>query len=303
MMCRLRTPLILLLALAASANAQNRALVDRGGSTGFIQLEAESFKKLSPRQQTLAYLLTQASIAIDPIIYDQNSRFGLRQKRLLEAIVTTVPVRPPIVAFTKLFWANRGNHNDLTAQKFLPEFSFETLRTAAGLALQKGAFASSPYGTPPIRSQADLDRELDELGASLFDPSFEPTITAKSPQGNRDMLQSSANNFYSNVSLADLLNFHELYPLNSRLVNTPDGKLVEEVYRAGTPDGKIVPGLYASFLRKAIDYLEKAWPYAEPGQQPVLEALIRYYQTGEPADWIRPADGARLTHFHSVNCF
>jgi dipeptidyl-peptidase III len=283
----LRTRAILFLSGSLLATGQNGALVDRVGSTGFIQLEAESFKKLSPRQQALAYWLTQASIAIDPIIYDQNSRFGLRQKRLLEAIVGTVPVRPPIVAFTKLFWANRGNHNDLTAQKFLPDFSFEELRAAASLALLKRGFASNPYDTPPIRNQAELDRELDELRASLFDRAFEPTITAKSPQGSRDMLQSSANNFYSNVSLADLLNFRELYPLNSRLVKTPDGKLSEEVYRAGTPDGKIAPGLYAPFLRKAIEYLEKARPYAEPGQQPVFDALIRYYQTGEPADWIR----------------
>lgn len=281
-----RTLFSLLLACGAGANAQHLALVDRVGSTGFIQLEAESFKQLSARQQTLAYWLTQASIAIDPIIYDQNSRFGLRQKRLLEAIVSVAPDHPRIVAFTKLFWTNRGNHNDLTAQKFLPEFTFEELKAAASQGLQKGGFKSSPYGSPSIRSQTDLDRELTELRASLFDPSFEPTITAKSPNGNRDILQSSANNFYSNVSLADLQGFHEMYPLNSRLVRTPNGKLVEEVYRAGTPYGKIAPGLYASFLGKAIQYLEKTRPFAEPGQQPALDALIRYYQTGASEDWI-----------------
>src|SRR5215469_359305 len=80
---------ILLTLLAASAAfSQNRALADRVGNTGFVQLEAESFKTLTPRQQSLAYWLSQASIAIDPIIYDQSSRFGLRQKRLLEAVVS-----------------------------------------------------------------------------------------------------------------------------------------------------------------------------------------------------------------------
>ena len=77
------------------------------------------------------------------------------------------------------------------------------------------------------------------------------------------------------------------HPLNSRLVKAPDGKLVEEVYRAGTPDGKIPPGIYAQFLKKANEYLEKARAYAEPGQDQVLAALIRYYQTGDPADWIQ----------------
>src|SRR5579862_6876876 len=62
-------------------------LVARVGDTGFVQVRAESFDKLTPQQKALAYWLTQASIAIDPIIYDQLSRFGLRQKRLLEEIV------------------------------------------------------------------------------------------------------------------------------------------------------------------------------------------------------------------------
>ena len=114
----------LILVFAWSAAADDRALVDRVGTTGFVQLEAESFKKLSPREQALTYWLTQASIAIDPINYDQNSAFGLRQKRLLEAIVrhkdASNPARRKIEDFTKLFWANRGNHNDMTAQNFSP---------------------------------------------------------------------------------------------------------------------------------------------------------------------------------------
>jgi dipeptidyl-peptidase-3 len=279
--------LALIVLTCVAGVAQDRPLVERVGSSGFIQLEADSFKTLSPRQQTLAYWLTQASIAIDPIIYDQNSRFGLRQKRLIEAVIGHADASPKIKEFAKLFWANRGNHNDLTAQKILPEFTFEELKAAAVQALRKGAFASSPYGAPPIRNQADLDRELNELRASLFDPAFEPSITAKSPQGKLDILQSSANNFYSGVSLADLKDFHDAHPLNSRLIKGPDGKLKEEVYRVGSPDGKIPPGLYAPFLRKAIDYLDKARAYAEPGQDKVIDILIRYYQTGDPAEWIR----------------
>jgi dipeptidyl-peptidase-3 len=270
--------------------AERTSLVERVGTTGFVQLEAASFQSLPPKEQALAYWLTQASIAIDPIIYDQNSVWGLRQKRLLEGILRhsqsiPAPALGKIADFTKLFWANRGNHNEMTAQKFLPGFTAAELKAAALAAQHNGAYKSAAYGLPALAGEDALNRELDVLQRSLFDAGFEPTITAKSPAGKLDILQSSANNFYQNVSLAELKGFTEKYPLNSRLVKGPKG-LVEEVYRAGTPDGKIAPGRYAQFLKKANEYLEKASAYADPGQAKALAALIRYYQTGAFDDWL-----------------
>lgn len=276
---------VLLCVFATCASAQEqRVLVDRVGSTGFIQLEAESFKDLSPKQQALAYWLTQASIAIDPIVYNQLSRYALRQKRVLEMIVSNPDgvnpaVYEKVVAFTKLFWANRGNHNENTAQKFLPAFTYDELKRAGQVALEhggRGTFGSEAFA-----------KEIDELRAAFFDPEFEPMITAKSPKSGLDILQASGNNFYKEVKLADLANFKEQYPLNSRLMKTPDGRLEEQVYRAGTPDDSVKPGLYAEFLSKANEYLRKAQEVAEPDQAKVIGDLMRYYQTGDPQDWIR----------------
>jgi dipeptidyl-peptidase III len=288
----LRSAFLLFAFASGALAAGNHALVDRVATTGFIQLEAPSFDSLTPRQQSLAYWLSQASIAIDPINYDQNSLYGLRQKRMLEELMRhpdrlNPQMRRKLSDFSKLFWANRGNHNEMTAQKFLPEFTSQELKTAASAVLAAGGFQVTPYNVPPIRNQADLDRELTVLQPSLFDAAFQPLITAKSPQGNLDILEASANNFYFDVSMKDLKNYHDAHPLNSRLVKLRDGRLEEQVYRAGTPDGKVPPGYYAQFLKKANEYLEKARAYAEPGQDQVLAALIRYYQTGDPADWIR----------------
>ena len=246
-------------------------MADRVETTAFIQLRADSFASLTPQQQAVAYWLTQAAIAIDPIIYDQASRFGLRQKRVLEAIVghpqgVKPDVYAKITAFTKLFWANRGNHNDMTAQKFLPPFTYEELVSAA-----KGA------------GRGDLTTEIGELKASLFDPAFEPMTTAKSPRDGKDILQSSSNNFYFGVSLADLKGFTEKYALNSR-VTKENGKIIEQPYRTGTPDGKVPPGLYAQYLRKANEYLGKAREVADPAQAKAIAALIRFYQTAEFKD-------------------
>lgn len=284
-----------LLSLSAIAWSQARtgdvaeARVDRVGSTGFVQLEADSFHQLDPRQQALAYWLSEASIAINPIIYDQLSRFGLREKRVLELIVAhpegvNRASYAKILAFTKLFWANRGNHNETTAQKFLPEFTFDELRTAGLAALHLGGSGFT---------DAAFEKEIEDLKPSFFDPNFEPLTTAKSPRGGLDILQASANNFYSGVTLADLKNFTEHFPLNSRLVKV-NGHLEEQVYRAGTPDHRVPPGLYAQCLGKANSYLEKAAALAEPGQAKTIRDLIRYYQTGEykdllqfDTDWVR----------------
>ena len=275
-----------------SAAPVKSTLVERVSSTGFLQLEAESFNKLTPREQALAFWLTQSSIAIDPIIYDQLSRYGLREKRLLEALVSHPQDAKPevmtkITAFTKLFWANKGNHNELTAQKFLPEFTFEELEQAGVGAIRNGLRIGDPYGTGhPIQTEAEFGAEIQDLKPALFDPAFEPMITAKNPEGGLDILQASANNFYVGVALADLKEFHERYPLDSQLVKA-GGKLQERVYRAGTADGRIPPGLYARFLKKAIEHLQKARAFAEPGQDTAIGDLIRFYQSGEPEDWLR----------------
>jgi dipeptidyl-peptidase-3 len=269
------------LALTLAAQDHPNALVTRVGDTGFIQLQADSFRQLTPREQALAYWLTQAAIAIDPIIYDQQSRWGLRQKRLLEGIVShskgvPAPVLSQIVDFTRLFWANRGNHHEMTSQKFLPGFTFDQLRDAGLQAIRNGASLGSP---------AEFTRELETLRPSLFDAAYEPSITAKSPRGGLDILQASANNFYENVSLAGVKDFEERYPLNSRLAKI-GGKLVEQVYRAGTTDGKVPPGYYAEYLSKADEFLERAAKLADPAQAKAIRALIHYYQTGDPSDWL-----------------
>lgn len=277
----------------ASAMTMPTALVDRVGSTGFIQLRAGSFNSLEPKQKELAYWLTQASIAIDPIIYDQLSAYGIRQKRLLEEIVSRPEgidptTRKKVVEFTKLFWASRGNHNDMTSQKFLPDFTFEELQKAAEQAFTNGGFRTAYADLPPLASPASVAKEVDDLKASLFDPNFEPMITAKSPQGGKDILQASSNTYYEGgISLVDIKDLKPKYPLNSRLVKEPNGELKEEVYRAGTPDGSVPPGLYATYLKRANEALANARRVANPKQAEVIGDLIRYYQTGDPNDWLK----------------
>ena len=272
--------------------AGENPLVARVGDTSFVQVRAESFNSLSPQQKALAYWLTQASIAIDPIIYDQLSRFGVREKRLFEEILAhpagiDAQSLARITDFAELFWGNRGNHNDITAQKFLPTFTFDELKQAALTAQKNGAMKTAYADLPPIATPGQLTKELEDLRASLFDPAFEPMSTAKNPKPGEDILKASSNTFYEGLALNDLLNFREQYRLNSRVGKDRDGKLRELVYRAGTPDGKVAPGLYAVYLKKAIDCLQNAQKFAEAQQGQVIGDLIRFYQGGDFNDWLK----------------
>jgi dipeptidyl-peptidase III len=269
----------------AAAKAEPSSLAARVGDTGFIQLTTDSFAGLTADQKMDAYWLSRAAIAVDPIAYDQNSAVGLREKHLLESILTHAngidpAVQKKIAEYTMLFWGNKGNHDANTAVKILPEFTADELRAAAEQASKNGA----RLGTPTM-----MARELKELNQDIFDPNFQPKLVQKNPPNGEDILQASSENFYDGVTMKDLAGFTEHYALNSRLEKV-DGKLVEDVYRAGTPEGVtpvIPPGRYARELSLAIRDLQQAVKYAPPSQQKVINDLIRYYQTGERADWIR----------------
>jgi len=125
------------------------------------------------------------------------------------------------------------------------------------------------------RFDEPADRLLDRLAPMLFDPSYDAVVTSKNPGHGRDILEASANNLYVDVRMSDLDGFDERYGLNSRLV-TRDGRLVEEVYKAG--------GKYDRDIRAIIGHLDDALPYASAALAASLRALMRFYRTGEKAD-------------------
>jgi dipeptidyl-peptidase-3 len=267
-------------AALAAPPAGPSPLVERIGDRAFIQVKTPSFSKLTAAQKVLAYHLTQAAIQLDPIFYDQMSTYGLTAKRLVCGLVedpSRLPAasRKAIVEYAKLFLGNGGNHNETTNQKFVPGIPYAQFAAAAEAARAKGA---------RLGTRAQLAATLASLERPLFDPAFEVSITEKDPPKGQDILQASSNNYYQGVSLADLKGFVETHPLNSRLVKT-NGKLVEQVYRAGTPDGRIPPGLYAKELQAVDRELEQAARAADPQQAKVIRALIRFYQTGDLKDW------------------
>jgi hypothetical protein len=147
----------------------------------FIQLRAPSFQALTPRQQALAYWLTQASIAIDPIIYDQFSAYGLRQKRLLEEIMAHSQGNRPggwpknrRVCQTFLGQPRQPQRPDL-AEISCPASLSSNWKSARLMSAQHNGAFQTPYAD--LAAAQDSQRSparTRRLAGFVFRPTFEP---------------------------------------------------------------------------------------------------------------------------------
>lgn len=265
-------------------------LLEQVGEAAVVQYYADGFERLPVDQKILIWHLYLAALAGRDIYYDQRYRHSLEMRQILEQVLRHCPDRPdllPIVAevrrYTKLFWINSGPHNNMTARKFV-------LRCSAA-ELARVVHASEADGARfPTRSGERTEELLARLEGPFFDPNVDPMVTSKSPGAGADVLTASANNLYSNVTTAELEGFRERYGLNSRLIGTADG-LVEEVYR--------VNGRYHAQIARIVQHLRSAAPYASSRTREALEALIRFYESGEDEDrvaydiaWVRDNDSA-----------
>ena len=257
---------------APAAPADRKYLLERVDDAAVVQLYADGFTSLPLKQKTLIYHLYQAALAGRDIFIDQKHKDALEMREVFEQIIAHAQGVDPtslgeIVRYAKLFWLNNGPYNNLTARKFVLNLTPQQLKDAV--------YASAKAGAKYMTWEKTIDDKLARLGPMFFDPNVDPIVTNKSPGPGKDILQASANNLYSGVKVSDLKGFTEKYGLNSRLVKK-DGKLVEEVWKVG--------GMYGNYISEIIKHLEAAKPFAEPPMAKALDALIKFYQTGEEAD-------------------
>lgn len=254
--------------------AERKYLLERVGDASVVQLYADGYSSLPLKQKTLIWHLYQAALAGRDIFIDQKHKDALEMRGILERIVANpqgvdAATLAEVQRYTKLFWINNGPYNNLTARKFVLTCTPDAFAAAARAA---GADAAAVARLQPM----------------FFDPAVDPIVTNKTPGAGRDILQASANNLYSGVSMADLKGFDEKYGLNSRLVKQ-NGTLVEEVYR--------VDGRYGRYIAEIVRHLEAAKPFAEPPMVKALDALIAFYRTGKVKDreaydiaWVQDKD-------------
>ena len=273
---------------AAGAGDTRPYLLEQVGEAAVVQLYADGFDALPLREKTLIWHLYQAALAGRDIYYDQRYVHNLEMREVLEEILTHPAGIDPVTLdeihrYTKLFWINTGPYNNLTARKFVLECTPEAFAAAAVAAAASGAAFPLPEGET-------IEEMLDRLKPMFFDPSVDPSVTNKTPGAGRDILASSANNLYVDVTMDELQGLDERYGLNSRLLDR-NGELIEEVYR--------IDGKYGPQIAEIVTHLEAAVPFATESMAAALRALVRFYRTGETADrraydmaWVQDQDSA-----------
>ena len=279
-----RTSLINLLSyLYTMQNKSFNYFLEQFADIKIMQFEVPGFEKLTLRHKRLLFNLSQAALCGRDILYDQNYKYNLLVRRVLEAIYTgysgdrnTNDFAAFIIYLKKVWFAN-GIHHHYSAEKFVPGFSITYFKTL---------IQQTPLNSFSLKKDSSLESMTALVEQILFDPTMAPLKINQSD--STDLLVYSAVNLYEGVSQKEAEDYYSAlknpedtkpvsHGLNSRLVKQ-NGKLVEEVYKVG--------GLYSEALEQIVFWLTKAMGETEnDSQQKVLHKLIDYYQTGDLKTW------------------
>lgn len=256
---------------------------ERFADIQMLRYQVPGFQDLSLRQKTLIYHLSEAALLGRDILWDQNGRFNLRLRRVLEAVYVhfsgdrSSQEWAAFCTYIKRVWFSNGPHHHYGCDKFQPAFTQQFLHEA--LANLYGQGIATGYPT-----QEALEQELFPF---IFDPTFMPKRVNQA--AGEDLLLTSACNYYApGITQAEAEAFYAqqkaqgdpnrpvMYGMNSRLERAADGTLVERVWRAG--------GMYGPAIERIVQKLTLAIPYAEcDKQRQVIRSLIDFYETGNLA--------------------
>lgn len=257
----------------AKDNSGFNYVVDRFADIEVLRYKVPDFEKLSPRQKALVYYLTEAAIAGRDILWDQNGKYNLPIRVMMENVYTNFSgdknsaQYKALEKYLKQIWFGNGIHHHYSMDKFVPEFDEAFLRSEV---------SKLPSGKQPS--------DIDMLCKVIFDPS----VLAKrvNQAEGADLIVTSANNLYEGVTQKQVEDYYNAmkdttivnpisYGLNTRVAMV-DGKVTEQPYRIG--------GLYNDAIVRIVDNLKKAREYAENDKQAeVIDKLIEFYTTGDLA--------------------
>ncbi len=252
--------------------------VDRFADIQVLRYQVPDFDKLSLKQKTLVYYLTEAALNGRDILFDQNCKYNLQVRQLIEALYTNYKGDKAnadyqgLELYLKQVWFGNGIHHHYSMDKFSPTFSQAFF--------EKELKKLSKDQLPLAQGQtvADFTQVMTRV---IFDPSF--MAKRVNLADGVDLIQTSATNIYEGVTQKEVEDYYAKlkkpneknpisYGLNTKVVKE-NGKVVEKPYMVG--------GLYDAAISKIVENLKEAVKYAErPEQAAYINKLIKFYQNG-----------------------
>lgn len=253
--------------------------VEQFADLQILRYRVPGFEDLSLKQKELVYYLTEAALQGRDILFDQNGKYNLTIRRMLEAVYTgykgdkNTPDFKAMEVYLKRVWFSNGIHHHYGSEKFVPGFTPEFFRQAV---------QSVDAATLPLAEGQTVEQLCEEVFPVIFDPTVMPKRVNQA--AGEDLVLTSACNYYDGVTQQEAEDFYNAlknpqdetpvsYGLNSRLVKE-DGKIQEKVWKVGD--------LYGQALEKIVYWLKKAEGVAEtPEQKAVIAKLMEFYETGD----------------------
>jgi dipeptidyl-peptidase III len=247
-------------------------LIDEFADIKIMRYQIPGWETLTLSQKEYIYHLSEASKAGRDILWDQNFKYNLEIRRVLENILNKYDGDRNCDEFAKfttyakrVFFSN-GIHHHYAEDKIIPE-------------------CTSDYFSSLMKSTGNEDK-IELLIPIIFDPALYPQ--RKYTGNDKDLLLSSAVNFYEGVTKQEAVDFYNnlsnpsdstpiSYGLNSKLCKK-DGIIYENTYK--------LDGLYSKEISNIISHLEKAMLVAENDiQKDYINKLINYYKSGDLKLW------------------
>lgn len=255
-------------------------VVDQFADLQVLRYRVAGFDSLTLQQKKLVYYLSEAALQGRDILFDQNGKYNLQIRRLLETLYvhfTGDRTEEPFLAlevYLKRVWFSNGIHHHYGCDKFVPGFSAEYL---------KNLILHTDVSLLPLESGETVEAMCDKLFSVIFHPEVMPKRVNQND--GEDLVETSAANYYEGVTQQEAEAFYAaqkvqgdaehpvMYGMNSRLVKK-DGVIQEEVWKVG--------GLYGKAIEKIIGWLHRAEEVAEnDSQRQVIRLLVAFYQTGD----------------------
>lgn len=258
---------------------------ERFADIQMLRYELKGFENLSLTQKIYIYCLSKATLLGRDITFDQQGKYNLRIRKTLEAVYRHYEGNreskdfKAFEVYLKRVWFASGIHHHYGCEKFVPGFSEESFYEMVE------AIADEYLPLSKGQSKEDL---LGILVPAIFNPEVMPKRVNQTD--GEDLVQTSACNFYENVSQAEVERFYARmkedgneqapsYGLNSKLTKR-NGELVELKW---TEDG-----LYGAAIKEIVSWLLRAQKYAENEEQKhLIDLLVKYYRTGDLKDFDR----------------